>query len=413
MTDWTATTKTRPLLEDQVIFLQETSEQIKGEMKGIDGIINALLVALVTRGHVLLEGNPGLGKTALVRSLSRALELGEHAVGRIQFTPDLMPSDITGTKMPKDEDINSLAFKPGPIFHQLLLADEINRATPKTQSAMLEAMAEFQVTVLGETHPLTKMVHLDTGLDAPTPFMVMATQNPVELEGTYPLPEAQLDRFIMKLRMPFPKAEILQLIVDKDASAHHEPAKPSKMRADGDFVDNNTKFLRHLALIERAIRSNRPTAAVQTHILNIVMATTDKLEQVAGLEKKRLEELRKIAGDVDYPLGPRAATSMTLATLAWSAVAEVEPSEAMQFTTKSTNSLAKIVVPTLRHRIRFRTGWGIHNPDTADQAEQEELTESDQHDDQIRRLAAACAPDDSGYFEIFAEAIEAARDVAL
>ena len=155
---------------------------------GQDDVVEGVLTALFAGGHVLLEGVPGLGKTLLVRTLGAALGLDFR---RIQFTPDLMPADVTGTTVVEEtEQGRSLVFRRGPVFTQLLLADEINRATPKTQSAMLEAMQERSVTVGGVTHEL------------PAPFMVMATQNPVEQEGTYPLPEAQLDRFLFKLIVP-------------------------------------------------------------------------------------------------------------------------------------------------------------------------------------------------------------------
>ncbi len=177
---------------------REIDRRIVGHRPVVEGILAALLAG----GHVLLEGVPGLGKTLLVKSLSEALEL-EFA--RIQFTPDLMPADIIGTRMVMldDEGGRHFQFQPGPVFTQLLLADEINRATPKTQSALLEAMEEKKVTVGRTGHRLRE------------PFMVLATQNPIEMEGTYPLPEAQLDRFLLKLTASFPDAEDLSRIVDR------------------------------------------------------------------------------------------------------------------------------------------------------------------------------------------------------
>ena len=159
-------------------------------------LVRLVLIALLGGGHVLLEGVPGLGKTVLVRSLASVLDLD---FARVQFTPDLMPADVTGTHIvtEDDEGRRRFEFQPGPLFTNLLLADEINRATPKTQSALLEAMAERQVTVGDRTRPL------------PEPFFVLATQNPIELEGTYPLPEAQLDRFFFKVVVPFPDADDL------------------------------------------------------------------------------------------------------------------------------------------------------------------------------------------------------------
>ncbi|HLD30209.1 MAG TPA: AAA family ATPase, partial [bacterium] len=164
-------------------------------------VIRKILIAFFSGGHVLLEGVPGLGKTLLIKSLSRALGL---SFKRVQFTPDLMPSDITGTQVLTENDgRREFQFKQGPIFAQVVLADEINRATPKTQSAVLEAMEERQVTVFGETYPLEP------------PFMVLATQNPIELEGTYPLPEAQLDRFFFKLLVSSPAPEELMEILHR------------------------------------------------------------------------------------------------------------------------------------------------------------------------------------------------------
>ncbi|MCA9666349.1 MAG: MoxR family ATPase [Myxococcales bacterium] len=166
------------------LIRRETAKVLVGQ----EEIVEAVLIALVAQGHVLIEGVPGLGKTLMVRTLSRVLGL---EFKRIQFTPDLMPSDVTGNKV-FDPKRGELVFRPGPVFTQLLLADEINRAPAKTQSALLEAMQEFQVSVDGQT------------MDLPRPFICMATQNPVESQGTYPLPEAQLDRFMFKLNMSYP-----------------------------------------------------------------------------------------------------------------------------------------------------------------------------------------------------------------
>ncbi|MCO4772060.1 MAG: MoxR family ATPase [Deltaproteobacteria bacterium] len=169
---------------------------------GQQGVIRDVLIALAANGHVLLEGVPGLGKTLLVRTLSEALEL---QFSRVQFTPDLMPADIVGTHIISEDESGrrAMTFQDGPVFTQILLADEINRATPKTQSALLEAMAERSVTTAGTPRPL------------PRPFFVLATQNPLEMEGTYPLPEAQLDRFFSKVTVPFPTLDELSGIIDR------------------------------------------------------------------------------------------------------------------------------------------------------------------------------------------------------
>lgn len=171
-------------------------------MVGQSAVVRDVLTALFAGGHVLLEGVPGLGKTRLVRTLGEGLDL---SFSRIQFTPDLMPADITGTTIlhEHEDGRRSFAFQSGPVFANLVLADEINRATPKTQSALLEAMQEGTVTVSNTMHAL------------PQPFFVLATQNPVEMEGTYPLPEAQLDRFFFKLIVPFPSSDELMEIVSR------------------------------------------------------------------------------------------------------------------------------------------------------------------------------------------------------
>ena len=177
---------------------QEIGKIIVGQQHVVDGV----LICLLAGGHVLLEGVPGLGKTTLLRTLGRVLHL---RYSRIQFTPDLMPADIVGSMIIETDDhgAKALRFQPGPIFSNLVLADEINRATPKTQSALLEAMQERTVTSGTTTH------------DLEVPFLVMATQNPIEMEGTYPLPEAQLDRFLMKILVMYPSREDLNRIVER------------------------------------------------------------------------------------------------------------------------------------------------------------------------------------------------------
>ncbi len=217
--------------------------------KGIIGqkdIIRQTMLAMLTGGNVLLEGMPGLGKTMLVSTISKVFQL---SFKRIQFTPDLMPSDVTGTNIIiKDRDSSAFRFEKGPIFANLVLADEINRATPKTQSALLEAMQEHTVTVGNDSYRLEE------------PFLVLATQNPIENEGTYPLPEAQLDRFMFKILVNFPSKEELRGIVDLTEGLQVPSIQPL---LDGKGL-----------VTARTIVAQIPIAdAVMDYILNVVMAT--------------------------------------------------------------------------------------------------------------------------------------------
>lgn len=187
-------------INDFSIKIKEIFNQVSVDVIGQDEVVEGTIIAMISGGNVLLEGVPGVGKTRLVRTLGRVFGM---PFSRIQFTPDLMPTDVTGTNMVvKDENgKNTFEFKEGPIFSNIILADEINRATPKTQSALLEAMQEHKVTIMGVTRPLNE------------PFFVLATQNPIEQDGTYPLPEAQMDRFMFKILVPNPELEDLMKIV--------------------------------------------------------------------------------------------------------------------------------------------------------------------------------------------------------
>ncbi len=236
-------------LQEPVYMAQRIAACEKEIQKGIigqKGIIRQVMLAMLTGGNVLLEGMPGLGKTRLVSTIGRVFDL---SFKRIQFTPDLMPSDVTGTNIIiKNEQGSSFSFERGPIFANLILADEINRATPKTQSALLEAMQEHTVTVGNDSHALEE------------PFFVLATQNPIENEGTYPLPEAQLDRFMFKILVRFPSKEELKGIVALTEGCE-TPVIEKQMDGEG-------------LLAARTLVSQIPIAdAVMDYLLEIVMET--------------------------------------------------------------------------------------------------------------------------------------------
>ncbi len=250
--------------------------KLKGEISkvivGYDDIIEQVLIALFSGGHILLEGLPGLGKTLMVKTLAEALDL---TFSRIQFTPDLMPSDIIGTNVMEQD--RTFRFQPGPIFAQIVLADEINRATPKTQSALLEAMQEHSVTVSGTIHRLKE------------PFFVMATQNPIEMEGTYPLPEAQLDRFFFKLKLGFPNKEELIDIIDRTTN-------PQIPRADK-VLDGEA-----IEIKKKEIRSVPVSSPVKDYAVRLVLATHPELESSPSMVRRY----------VRYGASPRGVQSLIL-----------------------------------------------------------------------------------------------------
>ncbi|HHU49297.1 MAG: AAA family ATPase [Caldicoprobacterales bacterium] len=282
---------------------QETAKEIIG----LKGIIRHVLIALISGGNVLLEGVPGLGKTRLVKTLARVLNLDFN---RIQFTPDLMPSDIVGTNiLVKDEKGNSLfRFQAGPVFSNLLLADEINRATPKTQSALLEAMQEHTVTVGGVTREL------------PQPYFVLATQNPLEQEGTYPLPEAQLDRFLFKLLLDLPSLDELHRIVDLTTGEQQQRAEKA---ADAATI---------LELKRLAIQV--PIAQpVQDYALRLVMNTHPQLESSPEVTRRL----------VRYGSSPRGAQAIIQASRVR---ALMEGRYNVSF-----EDIRNIAYPALRHRV--------------------------------------------------------------
>ncbi len=253
---------------------EEVSKRIVGQKEIIEGV----LICLMTGGHALLEGVPGLGKTLLISTLHDVLDLEEQ---RIQFTPDLMPADIVGTTIVAEDDVGKkfFEFQPGPIFANLVLADEINRATPKTQSALLQAMQEKSVTVAGVHHNLD------------LPFFVMATQNPLEMEGTYPLPEAQLDRFFFKLKVEFPSIEELDLVMER--TTKREMPAVDKV-CEGTVINELEQIVRDILIAED----------VRKYALRLVMGTHPETEDAPEMTKKY----------VRYGSSPRGAQALILAS---------------------------------------------------------------------------------------------------
>ena len=274
---------------------------------GMDDVVRGCLMGLVAGGNVLLEGVPGLGKTLLVKSIGDALSL---SFARIQFTPDLMPADITGTKLVVEDEHGGKRFQlhRGPVFHNVVLADEVNRATPKTQSAMLEAMQERQVTILGET------------LQLPRPFFVVATQNPLEMDGTYPLPEAQLDRFFFKLQVQFPGLDELRTILARTTASDAPTVEP--------VCDGPT-----LLAMGKLARSVMVKQAVTDYAIRLILATHPDLDGAPAITQQY----------VRYGASPRGAQALLLAAKI-RALLEGRANA-------SHDDVAAIARPALRHRL--------------------------------------------------------------
>lgn len=292
---------------EQADWFRETFGRIRSEVGkvivGQPDIVEGVLVGLTANGHVLLEGMPGLGKTLLVRTLSDCLAL---TFNRIQFTPDMMPADVTGTNVLNDS--RTFEFRRGPIFANILLADEINRATPKTQSAMLEAMQERGVTVGGIRYPLDE------------PFLVMATQNPIEQEGTYPLPEAQLDRFFFKLLVPYPSRAELADVVRRTTAVESPTATTVASKED-------------LIRMRQLVREVPVAQPVLDYGLSLVVATHPEGEGASPIAQRYCR----------YGSSPRGAQAMILASKIYALLAG-------RFNV-SRDDLRHALKPALRHRI--------------------------------------------------------------
>jgi len=299
------------MAEDRVEAFVRGFERLKTEVHkvivGHEEIVDQILVCLLAGGHALLEGVPGLGKTLLVKTLAGCLDL---TFSRIQFTPDLMPADIIGTNIiVEDADgRRHFQFQRGPIFAHILLADEVNRATPKTQSALLEGMQESNVTVAGVGHRL------------PSPFFVLATQNPIEMEGTYPLPEAQLDRFLFKLRVKYPVLEELNEIIDRTTRVH-EPGIERVLSGE------------EVVAFREVVREVPIATHVRSFASMAVMATHPQWEGAPDVTRRYIR----------YGASPRAAQALVLG-------GKVLALRAGRFNV-SIEDLKAVALPAMRHRL--------------------------------------------------------------
>ncbi|MFJ9419869.1 AAA family ATPase [Streptomyces sp. NPDC101227] len=293
-----------PTADSARASLEAVRTEIAKAVVGQDSTVTGLVVALLCRGHVLLEGVPGVAKTLLVRALSATLELDTK---RVQFTPDLMPSDVTGSLV-YDSRSAAFSFQPGPVFTNLLLADEINRTPPKSQASLLEAMEERQVTIDGTARPL------------PEPFLVAATQNPVEYEGTYPLPEAQLDRFLLKLTVPLPARQDEIDILTR----HADGFSPRDLGAAG---LRPVASAADLEAARAAVAKTAVSPEVTGYIVDICRATRESPSLSLGVS-------------------PRGATALLSTSRAWAWLT------GRDYVTP--DDVKALALPTLRHRIQLR-----------------------------------------------------------
>ena len=291
------------LTETKHLFFKETGKTIVGQKD----ILDLMLISILARGHSLLVGVPGLAKTLIIKTLSEVLDL---SFKRIQFTPDLMPSDITGTELidiDQETGQRSFRFYKGPIFANIVLADEINRTPPKTQAALLEAMQEHKVTAGGKSYDLEK------------PFFVLATQNPIEQEGTYPLPEAQLDRFMFNLKIDYPSTEDEISIVRKTTTEEKEKTNS---------VMNQSEIIEYQNLVKRV--------PISDNVLNYAV-------KVVSATRPSSSSLDFIKESVDWGAGPRASQFLVLAAKA-KAILDGRP-------TPDIKDVQSLVAPILRHRV--------------------------------------------------------------
>ncbi len=299
--------------QEKVLAFSKAVADIKTEIRkdvvGQNEIVDNVILAIIAGGNVLLEGVPGVGKTRLVRSMGKTLSL---PFSRIQFTPDLMPADVTGANViEKDENGKmNIVFQKGPVFANLVLADEINRATPKTQSAMLEVMQEHKITVSGTTYRLSE------------PFFVLATQNPIEQDGTYPLPEAQMDRFMFKLIMEFPSAKELVDIVNMTQITLEENATAV---VNGETILQMRELAKEVPVIDEVLN----------YAVNLITYTHPELEKTSETAKKYLK----------YGASPRAAQAIITA-------AKVRALINGNFNV-SYEDIDALAYPVLRHRIKL------------------------------------------------------------